>query len=249
MLTHVSGRVLAVVCLAIVAVCYGMSVAVHPAPGGGGGSALDTVENFAVHPGRANALLVLDLGALLLPVAIGLVALLARPGARALSTWAGLLGTVVGGATGVLVAVDIMCAAAARTADREAAAEVVAAFFERPVVIVYLAVGVAGGLAAFVLLAIALIRAKVVAWPFAVAFPLGYVVGGPFAAPVTGVISTGLLLAGFGACAACILRSGLPAVPVSAATTTTMPASMPAAVPASAAATKAAPGPGTAQQQ
>ncbi|MBL7501279.1 hypothetical protein I6A84_19970 [Frankia sp. CNm7] len=230
--TRTTGRYLAVACLVIVAVCYGMSIAVHPAPAGGD-SDLDAVEKFAAHPGRTDALLVLNLGALLFPVAIVLIALLARPGARALSTWAGWLGTMVGAATGMVVATDAVYAAAARAADRQAAVDLLDAFFEPPVMIVYLVVGLAGGLAAFVLLAIALIRAKVVAWPFAVALPVGYLVGGPFGAPVTGVISTVLLLVGFGACAARILRAGLPDPTAPTATPGAQPAASTASLGAS----------------
>jgi hypothetical protein len=206
------GRVLAALCLIAVAVCDGLSnILTGLIDGQHRGSTLDSINGYAAHPAQANTLMFVDLAGLVFPTALALVALLARPGSPRLAAVGGWLGVSAGAATAALIAgSDLALAGAARVSDRRTAAATLDALYHRPTWAVYLLVALAGSLAAFIILAIALIRAHVVPWPCAVALPLSFAVTVPVSNLVTTVVSLVLLLASLGACALRILRGGVP---------------------------------------
>jgi hypothetical protein len=192
-----------------------------------GDSASAQVAAAAAHPTRMVWAAVLDLPILLLIPALVYVAWLA--GAR--SSWLAAIGTGVTfatalGAVGYLLALDPLLYAAAQQPQRGPAVDLVAGYLGTGLVTGVLVAYLGGHVVGFVLLAVALARARAVPVWAAVALGLWPVV--EMAGAAAGVkwlaaAGYGLLVVAFGACAAALVRSGPvgalpePAPPLTAA--------------------------------
>jgi hypothetical protein len=229
-------KVTGVVCL--LGASVGSFVQYLVSPISAGDSASAQVAAAAVHPTRMAWAVVLDLPILLLIPALVYVAWLV--GAR--SSWLAAIGTgltfaTAMGAVGYLLALDPLVYAAAQQPRHGPAAELVAGYLGTGLVTGVVIAYLAGHVIGFIVLAVALARARTVPVWAAVALGLWPVV--EMAGAAAGVkwlaaAGYGLLVVAFGACAAALLRVDRvrPSDDAgSVASDDAEPASSPAAVP------------------
>jgi two-component system NarL family sensor kinase len=168
------------------------------------------VSAAAAHVTRMQWAVSLDLLILLLIPALVYVGWLAgAPVSRLATVGAGIALATALGAVGYLLAADALLYAAARQPDRGAAAGVVSGYLGNGVVTTVVVVYLAGHVVGFILLGVALARARTVPVWAAVAvglWPLVEMAG--TAAGITWLAAAGygLLVVGFGGCAAALLR-------------------------------------------
>jgi len=201
-------RLLAAACLVATGLATVISAALKPSTSGLDRAAIDT---FATHRGQVNGMLTADLFVLLLGAAIAVAALLVRPRFPKLAATAGWLGIISGSAMVFLVGTDFATWAAVDT-DRAASAKLLDNLTSTPQFPVFLILGLAGGLVAFVCLGVGLWRARAVPrWAAAalIAYQPANVLLGD-AGPVPFAAANALLLVGFTACAVTIVRTGFP---------------------------------------
>jgi len=192
-----------------------------------GDSASAQVAAAAAHLTRMRWAVVLDLPILLTIPALLYVGWLAGArSSRLAAIGTGLTFAVALGAVGYLLALDPLLYAAARQPDRAAATGVVSAYLGNGLVTAVVVAYLAGHVVGFVLLAVALRRARAVPVWAAVAmglWPLAEMAGGAAGARWLAAAGYGLLVVAFGACAAALVRSGPvgalpePAPPLTAA--------------------------------
>jgi len=212
-----------VVCL--VGASVGALVEYLVTPIGEGDSASAQVAAAAAHLTRMRWAVVLDLPILLTIPALLYVGWLGGARTSRLATiGTGLTSAVALGAVGYLLALDPLLYAAALQPDRAAATGVVSDYLGNGLVTAVVVAYLAGHVVGFVLLAVALRRARVVPVWAAVAmglWPLAEMAGGAAGARWLAEAGYGLLVVAFGACAAALVRSGpLAALPVSASPVT-----------------------------
>jgi hypothetical protein len=196
-------------------------------PIGEGDSASAQVAAAAAHLTRMRWAVVLDLPILLMIPALLYVGWLAGTRTSALAAiGTGLTFAVALGAVGYLLALDPLLYAAALQPDRAAAIGVVSDYLGNGLVTAVVVAYLAGHVVGFVLLAVALRRARVVPVWAAVAmglWPLAEMAGGAAGARWLAAAGYGLLVVAFGACAAALVRSSplaalpVPALPATAA--------------------------------
>jgi hypothetical protein len=201
-------NVTGVVCLLGASVGSLVQYAVSPI--GEGDSASAQVAAAAAHPTRMAWAAVLDLPILLLIPALVYVAWLAR----ARSSWLAAIGTGLTfatalGAVGYLLALDPLLYAATRQPQRGPAADLVAGYLGTGLVTGAVIAYLAGHVIGFVLLAVAVTRARTVPVWAAIALGLWPVVemaGGAAGLKWLAAAGYGLLVVAFGACAAALPR-------------------------------------------
>lgn len=218
-------NVTGVVCL--VGASVGALVQYLVTPIGEGDSAAAQVAAAAAHLTRMRWAVVLDLPILLtIPALLYLGWLAGARTSRLAAIGTGLTFAVALGAVGYLLALDPLLYAAARQPDRAAATGVVSDYLGNGLVTAVVVAYLAGHVVGFVLLAVALGRARVVPVWAAVAmgvWPLAEMAGGAAGARWLAAAGYGLLVVAFGACAAALVRSSpigalpAPAPPVTAA--------------------------------
>lgn len=214
-----------VVCL--VGASVGALVQYLVSPIGEGDSASAQVAAAAAHLTRMRWAVVLDLPILLtIPALLYVGWLAAARTSRLAAIGTGLTFAVALGAVGYLLALDPLLYAAARQPDRAAATGVVSDYLGNGVVTTVVIAYLAGHVVGFVLLAVALRRARVVPVWAAVAmglWPLAEMAGGAAGVKGLAAVGYGLLVVAFGACAMALVRSGpigaspAPARPLTAA--------------------------------
>jgi hypothetical protein len=199
-----------VVCL--VGASVGALVQYLVSPIGAGDSASAQVAAAAAHLTRMRWAVVLDLPILLTIPALLYVGWLAGARtSRLTATGTGLTFAVALGAVGYLLALDPLLYAAALQPDRAAATGVVSDYLGNGVVTAVVVAYLAGHVVGFVLLAVALRRARVVpVWAASAMglWPLVEMAGGAAGVRWLAAAGYGLLVVAFGACAAALLRSG-----------------------------------------
>jgi hypothetical protein len=201
-------RVTGVVCL--LGASVGSLVQYVVSPIGAGDSASVQVAAAAAHQTRMAWAAVLDLPILLLIPALVYVAWLA--GAR--SSWLAAIGTGLTfvtalGGVGYLLALDPLLYAAARQPQRGPAADLVTGYLDTGLVTGVLIAYLAGHVIGFILLAVAVARARTVPVWAAVALGLWPVVemaGAAGGVKWLAAAGYGLLVVAFGACAAALAQ-------------------------------------------
>ncbi|MFF3584984.1 hypothetical protein [Streptomyces mirabilis] len=222
MSTSPIARGLAAACLVTTGVAAVLSSALTPNTSSSSGARIDA---FAAHAGSVGAALTADIFVMLLGAATVLAALLAWRHSPKLAGVAGWLGMISGSAMIFLIALDFATHAAVGV-DRKAASKLLDNITGTPQFVPFLILGLLGGLVAMVCLGIALWRTRAVPRWAAVAL-IAYEPANVLTADAGAVafaVANALLLAGFAACAAAVVRDGLPSF------TADTPASRPAAV-------------------
>jgi hypothetical protein len=174
------------------------------------GSGAEQIAAAAAHPTRMAWATVLDLGILLLVPALLYVGRLA--GASRLGR-AGFglsfIGVLIG--CGYLVALDPLVSAGAHQGDRTAAAALIDGYSGTGIFLAALVVFMVGHVVGFVLLGVALARARVVpVWAAAALalWPAGEIAGDAAGVSAVSVVGYALLAVGLGGCAAALIRDG-----------------------------------------
>ena len=174
-------------------------------------SAADQVAAAAAHLPAMRVALVLDLPILLLLPAVLYAGFVAGAGRSRLAAAGTAVTFTTALGAGYLLAQDVVVYAAARQPDRGAAAGLVAGFEGNAVVGGLVVAYLLGHLVGFVLLGVALARSRAVPVWAGVAlcvWPVAEMVGEAGRVAVVAVGGFALLVIGFGACAAGLVRAG-----------------------------------------
>ena len=208
MSTSFIARGLAAACLVATGIAAVLSSALTPNTSSSTGARIDA---FAAHAGRLDAALTADIFVVLLGAATMLAALLAWRHSPKLAGVAGWLGVISGSAMIFLITLDF-AANAAVGVDHKAASKMLKNITNTPQFVPFLVLGLLGGVVAMVCLGIALWRTRAVPRWAAVAL-IAYGPANVLTADASSVpfaVANALLLAGFAACAAAVVRDGLP---------------------------------------
>ena len=209
MSTSPAARLLAAACLVVTGIGAVAATALKPAFSDQDRAAIDTA---AAHLGRFDGALTAELFVLLLGAATAVAALPARAAFPRLAGPAGWLGIISGSAMVFLVSIDFMVRAAVDT-DRDSAVKLMDDLTSTPQFLVFVIVGLIGGLVAMVCLGVGLWRSGAIPrWAAAALIvyqPVNILLAD--AGQVPWALANVLLLIGFTACAVTIVRDGFPA--------------------------------------